>query len=95
MLRPYRSLPQVQHIFKTKEEDNKAVLALDEDDDGENKIWGSVPIPTVGDTKLSYHQMLASQRHFLFIPHPPLLPLLHQSAPAVLESPSQPRARSL
>ena len=52
-LRPYRSLPRVQHIFKTKEEDNKGELARAGDDDGENKGQGSAPIPTVGSsTKL-------------------------------------------
>ena len=51
-LRPYRSLPRVQHIFKTKEEDNKGELSRAGDDDGENKGQGSAPIPTVGSTKL-------------------------------------------
>ena len=51
-LRPYRSLPRVQHIFKTKEEENKGELSRAGDDDGENKGQGSAPIPTVGSTKL-------------------------------------------
>ena len=51
-LRPYRSLPRVQHIFKTKEEDNKGELGRAGDDDGENKARGITPIPTVASTKL-------------------------------------------
>jgi hypothetical protein len=50
-LRPYRSLPRVQNIFKTRlnlEEGKGDVLSRAGDDDGENKGQGTVPVPTVG-----------------------------------------------
>jgi hypothetical protein len=52
-LRPYRSLPRVQHIFKAKEEEDQGGVARAGHDDGENKGQGRGPIPTVGSTRPS------------------------------------------
>jgi hypothetical protein len=78
-LRPYRSLPRVQHIFKAKEEEDQGGVARAGHDDGENKGQGRGPIPTVGSTRPSSDARvsipISSPYTATSSSSPPLLPL--------------------